>query len=217
MTRGLNMLGHAVAAAALVALVGGVTSDAAAARHRHAFQCRFAQRNTIATTREARVYVDHDRFGTAVFGCLYGSSRRRLLGPTGGEIGVTHVQLAGRYVGFFVQSSGARDSTMARAVVYVVDLKSGKRLHQEAGGGMGGQTDLFGFNIVLKADGAAGWIVETRDPSTNRLVCREVHRVDASGAAVLDSSVGIDERSLALGGSSLYWTDGGQVRSAQLR
>lgn len=214
MTRGLHLLKHALAAAVTV---GAVSSDAAAARHRHAFQCRFAQRNTIAATREARVYVGHGpRVGTAVFGCLYGSSRRRLLGSTGGEIGVTHVQLAGRYVGFFVQTSGARDSTMADAGVYVVDLKSGKRLHGENGGGMG-QVDLFGFNIVLKADGAAGWIVETRDPSTNRLVGREVHRVDTSGAAVLDSSICIDETSLALGGSSLYWTDAGQVRSAHLR
>jgi len=137
MTRGLNMLGHAVAAAALAATAGAVSSDAAGARHRHTFHCRFAERHTIAATRQARVYSGHAaRSGNIVIGCLYGSTRRVVLGPNAQEVAPIHVQIAGRYVGFFLQTSDPRSSSGPDAEVDVVDLKfrqaqpPGKRRHR---------------------------------------------------------------------------------------
>jgi len=218
MTHGLHLLQHALAVAALAVTVGAVSSDAAAARHRHPFHCRFAQRHTIAASREARVYVGHGPVvgnGT-VFGCLYGSTRRVVLGGTGDEIAPTHVQLAGRYFGFFYQSSGGRSRSGPSAEVDVVDLKSGKHIRLE-GGSAASSISVVGLSLVLKANGAVGWIVETVDQSTPRVAGFEVHAADVSGSRLLDSSARIDPSSLALGGSSLYWTDAGQARSARLR
>lgn len=104
---------------------------------------------------------------------------------------------------------------LSDAEVDVVDPKSAKH-SRLVSGGTAASTAVVGKNLVLKADGAVGWIVVTNQ-LTPPVVGYEVHAVDASGSKLLDSGARIDPSSLALGGSSLYWTDAGQVRSARLR
>jgi hypothetical protein len=66
--------------------------------------------------------------------------------------------------------------------------------------------------IVVKSDGAVAWIVETRQEEGTY----EVHAVDKAGSRLLASGADIDPSSLALAGSTLYWTQGGKPMSASL-
>jgi hypothetical protein len=66
--------------------------------------------------------------------------------------------------------------------------------------------------IVVKRDGSVAWIVET----IQELGGYQVHAVDKSGSRVLASSPDIDRTSLALAGSTLYWTRSGEPFSSSL-
>jgi len=73
----------------------------------------------------------------------------------------------------------------------------------------------------VKSDGAVAWIVETqRGPfvgETGPPTMFEVRAVDRTGSRLLASGSHFDPLSLALAGSTLYWTQGGQPFSAQLQ
>jgi hypothetical protein len=98
----------------------------------------------------------------------------------------------------------------------VRDLTTGKFLHRVPTGtfqppragviGAGAIT-----TIVVKRDGAAAWITDTRQASRY-----EVHVVDRNGARTVVSSSDISPHSLALGGSTIYWTQAGVAHSAPL-
>jgi hypothetical protein len=66
--------------------------------------------------------------------------------------------------------------------------------------------------IVVKADGAVAWILDTVQ-SENRY---QVHTLDETGEHIPAVGSNIDPTSLALAGSTLYWTQGGQSFSASL-
>jgi hypothetical protein len=66
--------------------------------------------------------------------------------------------------------------------------------------------------IVAKPDGAVAWITNTSQEAAQY----EVHAVDRNGSRVLAVSSGIDRSSLALAGSTLYWTENGMPFSAKL-
>ena len=68
--------------------------------------------------------------------------------------------------------------------------------------------------MVLTATGAVGWVsfVYSRDDRGVISFTKEIRKVDAAGQTVLDQGDGIEPSSLALGGSTLYWTDAGQAR-----
>lgn len=66
--------------------------------------------------------------------------------------------------------------------------------------------------IVLKGDGSVGWITDT-EQENNRY---EVHAADHNGSRVLATGDDIDPNSLALAGSTLYWTQEGKPMSARL-
>jgi hypothetical protein len=99
--------------------------------------------------------------------------------------------------------------------VIVRDLRSGRVLRSTPTGtstnpmvvGVGPTT-----SIVLKKDGAVAWIVDTSGEQ-NRY---QVHAADRSGARLLASGSDVDPSSLALAGSTLYWTQGGKAFSAAL-
>ncbi len=65
---------------------------------------------------------------------------------------------------------------------------------------------------MVKLDGSVAWIVETGEEEGRY----QVHAVDKSGSRVLASGPNIDPSSLALAGSTLYWTQGDQPFSASL-
>ena len=70
--------------------------------------------------------------------------------------------------------------------------------------------------LVVKSDGAVAWIVENEIPAQHVPAEYEVHAVDKAGDRLLASGSDIDPHSLALAGSTLYWTQGGKPMSAVL-
>ena len=73
----------------------------------------------------------------------------------------------------------------------------------------------FTSAIVVKTDGAVAWIVEY--PVEGGATNYEVHALNETGAPrLLASATNIGPTSLALAGSNLYWSQGGQAASALL-
>lgn len=70
-------------------------------------------------------------------------------------------------------------------------------------------------DIVVRADGSAAWIVRDEAPAATRGLY-EVHVLEGSTARVLAVNADIDPSSLALAGSTLYWTEDGKPMSAIL-
>ena len=66
--------------------------------------------------------------------------------------------------------------------------------------------------IVLKSDGSVGWITDTLQEN-NRY---QVHAADRNGSRLLATGDDIEPDSLALAGSTLYWTQEGKPMSAPL-
>ena len=66
--------------------------------------------------------------------------------------------------------------------------------------------------IQVKSDGAVAWILDTVQ-STNRY---QIHALDATGERVLAVGSNIAPISLALTGSTLFWTQGGKSMPAML-
>lgn len=78
--------------------------------------------------------------------------------------------------------------------------------------------------IVLKGDGAVAWIAldDLRSERVERERGREVnfydlYALDSTGERLLASGLELDPSSLALAGSTLYWTEDGKPFSALLR
>jgi hypothetical protein len=66
--------------------------------------------------------------------------------------------------------------------------------------------------IVVKNDGAVAWILQTHWAPAEY----EVHAVDKSGRRLLAQGHDIGPGSLALAGSTLYWTQGNKPFSSLL-
>jgi hypothetical protein len=66
--------------------------------------------------------------------------------------------------------------------------------------------------IVVKSDGAVTWITDAFHKEDRF----EVHALDKTGERVLAVGSDIAAESLALAGSTLYWTQGGKPFSAPL-
>jgi hypothetical protein len=102
-------------------------------------------------------------------------------------------------------------------LVLVRDLRTGKVLHEVPTGtpkvpkpglvGAGATTV-----IVVKPDGAVAWIMETEFMPNEY----EIHALDKAGSRMLASGADIAPSSLALAGSTLYWTQAGKPFSASL-
>jgi hypothetical protein len=104
--------------------------------------------------------------------------------------------------------------------VVVQDLRTGRALRDEPTGtpaspglepevraGIGHTTA-----IVLKSNGSVAWIVSTGEDEGRY----QVHAADTAGSRLLAFGANIAPHSLALAGSTLYWTQGGKPLSAVL-
>ncbi len=111
------------------------------------------------------------------------------------------------------------------ALVVVRDLHTGKTRHRVPSGpldspeevGVGPLTAL-----IVKSDGAVAWVVESRfEPSAvaNGMTSGHeytVYALDKTGERQLAVGTDIAPESLALKGSTLYWTQAGKASSAVL-
>lgn len=200
------------------------TSVLAQGHHKAPRDCPPSGRHAvIAADTQAEVYGIRKNSETIEYrGCVYGQTRSFVVGGvsecigTDGACGGTdHIVLAGTMV--------ARELSVASPVlgtkwlVEVENLRSGRVLHKVATGitlppnpkfvGDGPTTA-----IVVKSDGAVAWIVDTVQEHERY----QVHAVDKSGSRILATGSDIDPNSLAIAGSTLYWTQGGTPESGTL-
>jgi hypothetical protein len=177
----------------------------------------------IAADAQAEVYGVRKNSETIEYrGCVYGQKRSFDVGGvtecigTGGACGGTrNVTLAGPIA--------AREQFVAspvlgtKWVIDVQDLRTGRTLYRVPSGVTFPPNPKFvgdgpTTSIVVKSDGAVAWIVDTVQKDERY----QVHAVDKAGSRVLATGSDIDPHSLALAGSTLYWTEGGRPYSATL-
>lgn len=138
-------------------------------------------------------------------GYLLGNNSRSLTGAS-----VTgHVRLAGRFVAWATE---LQDHERNYFYVRVRDavrggghaFNTGGRADTDSGAGIGPATA-----VVVTSRGSVAWIAH--NDSTGGY---EVHSVVGNNRRLVSAASGIDPRSLASAGRTIYWTEDGNPRSA---
>jgi hypothetical protein len=198
-------------------------SQAAGASRQTAAQCPPTKSHVMLADAQVVLYSVVEPVGlyhderTRIHGCAYGH-RPYLVGTE--ELckgvfcaGPQGEVLAGPLVAY---EEGGGAETKNSYYVVVRNLRTGRVIREIPTGTPAPPiTDTIGAGpttaIVVKPDGAVAWIVETGYPTEY-----QVHAVDSSGSRTLASGANVDPSSLALAGSTLYWTQNGQAMSAPL-
>lgn len=221
---------------ALNVAFGGLAADAFGASRRHvrhrarrAPECRDRPGRPVTANDQARLYIHN--FGYEA--CIYGSRRSTFVDPVGTDSQLKSVettfgvQLAGTLV---AAEQGGRGELSIGYGISVLSLRTGRVIRQldtgvpsatqtAAAGAGPSSTQLSGVGptttVVLRPNGAVAWIVHdilAPDPPTY-----QVWKADAGGApTMLATANDIDPASLALAGSTLYWSQGGNAHAATL-
>lgn len=222
--RSLKVVGRFALLTVVLAVALSAGSAASARGRSRPVGCPPAVRHSVvASDNEAEVYGLRTSEERVEFrGCLYGQSKSRLIGAANeclsaaGDCGGTdQLAIAGTVVA--CEQYVSSEVTGNRWLVEVKDLRSGRTLHRVPTGvtfppnpmlvGDGSTT-----TIVVKKDGAVAWIVDTVQKHERF----QVHALDRTGSRVLATGSDIDPHSLALTGSTLYWTQGHKPYSARL-
>ena len=219
--------------AVLVLLLQVGSASAAPARHKANAKCPPGRSRLITADTQAQVYVRPGGSGPhgvyqaeEIFGCAYGGKRSYSLGGPpgfdaegGGES--SHYTLAGVILAsenFGLQDFPAPGLPERERYVEVENLRSGRLLRKVPTGTSSSNSVGVGpvVTLVVKSDGAVAWIAGNTKEAAEHATSYEVHAVDDTGNRLLSSGADIDPHSLALGGSTLYWTQGGKPMSAVL-
>lgn len=198
--RGIRIAALAAATAATAAAVLLLADES---RSGSKSRCSFSG-TTITANKTGVVYRRGSAREYDAYVCVFSSARTRALGSFD-EIGagVYGFRLAGRFLAYD-HLDCLRESCDGE--VRVLDLGTGKTRKSaptQPGGGLA--TDL-----ELTSTGAVAWIRAVTGPGT------ELKAMDRAGERVLDSGSEIDRASLAVSGSTLYWTRAGAPKSAAL-
>jgi hypothetical protein len=216
--------------AALLLLPVTATSTANAIPHKARPVCNLpAYSRMISANGQAMVYekLDTATQEGGVYGCTYRYKHTYFLGEhqgfsSSGGGGIALETLGGSMVAFFEAVAGPSGAVWK---IVVRNLRNGQALHKTPTGpslppsppengeparqyvGIGPAQ-----SIVVKSDGAVAWVVETGKVEE----FYQVRALDHSGEKLLASESDINPSSLAIAGSTLYWTQGGKPFSATL-
>ncbi len=209
-----------------LALSASTAAAATPAKHDHmvaAPRCPRAHVALLAADTRAVVYkapVTSEGLTGDIFACAYGARRSYDLGPTpeggggsAGFVGTGPFALAGTVIAYSVGEFYPSGHSFNEIVVR--NLVNGAVIHKMPNGLPGEPGDIGSGEttaIVVKRDGSMAWIARTSEAFADV----EVHSVDAAGSHVLAASSEIEPDSLALAGSTLYWTEGGKPFSVTL-
>jgi hypothetical protein len=220
----MRLTGACLAALCLLVII----APADAARpHRSMHSCPQTPSHPLLADRVATVYEATESLGlhVSIFACARGARHIYDLGPSpqcggggGGCESVENVALAGTVVAYERTSATGALQTHAGAEYSIVvrELRTGRTLEKVPTGTNSVLAESAGSGpataLVVKSDGAVAWIVQKNVHEGKY----QVHALDRSGARVLAVGPDIDPGSLALAGSTLYWTQGGKPFSTTL-
>lgn len=189
-------------------------------------KCAVGRGHVMTANSQAVLYRAPEHFEhLIVYGCTFEKHRSYQLGyfpdegtcSSSGCIGVQHEVLAGSLVAYEFFSIGGGGGTF---LVIVRDLRNGHVVYrvptgtprpQNASSVVGAGSTV---TIVLKTDGSVAWITERPHGEATEY---QVHALDKTGNRLLATGTDIDPQSLALAGSTLYWTQGDEPFSTLLK
>lgn len=187
-------------ALALTPLVAAGTADS-----RKRPGCRPAHTQTVVQDAHTRVFrrrIAPGAYNYDYFVCRFGSGRVIRLLRAGYLHRVSKWRLAGRYVAWLQAETLETGDIVTTILVY----DATRRRRRMA---VGGQPDP---DLLLTRSGSVAWL-DPRYQGPQRAV--EVRTLDGR-SLTLDRGPGLKPGSLALAGSLLYWTHGGEPRSAPI-
>jgi hypothetical protein len=218
----------------LFSLMMSSSATAMNARHKTTPKCLPAHAHLLLADSRAAIYTvfatrEEGLIGTIqTWGCAYGRKSSYKIWEEDEQVstevnaGIRSLTLDGTMVAYGkFRHEGTRytlgEETVSEWHVIVRDLRTGLALHMvPTGMPDAAHPKLIGRGeaeaIVVKSDGAVAWI-NNRVSSENQY---EVHALDTTGERVLAIGSDIDPQSLALAGSTLYWTQGGRPMSVSL-
>jgi hypothetical protein len=163
---------------------------------------------TLAANEQVRVYRVGGRRQFAAYGCFQRTGKvvylgGQVVGEPPHESPAFDFLLSGRFVAV---DNVVCEPDACRGPMTVHDLRTGAVRNSRRVDGAGGVSQSW----VLKRNGAIAW-TRVLDGTF------EVVKLDRDGEAVIDQGDDVDVQSLALAGSTLYWTKAGVPRTAQLR
>ena len=228
------MRGVAIIGACALVLVVAAPANATRSAQKKPAKCTPGHSHVLVADTQGQVYeaptVASLPETRSFFGCAYGRSKSYrlgippLFGSSQGSGGTRLYTLAGPIVAFEEFATSNLPAGISRDDQVVVrDLRSGRFLHDLPTGTPAAPPENGDVGVgeiqslVVKSDGAVAWIVQALETVGGQLISNyQVHTVDASGSRVVVSGREIDPSSLALAGSTLYWTQGGKPFSATL-
>jgi hypothetical protein len=215
-------------ASALVLLFGVTSLSDATAHHQPSQKCPLTRAHAIAADSQAQLFLREASSNLSepfeaeyVYGCAYGHRHVYRLGfpyeeSATGSGGIRREVLTGTVVAYESSSSeGANGEGRSTSIVVVRDLRSGRVLHEvptvtQTGPKVVGSGEAVA--LLIKSDGAVAWL----NRAARQNGTYQVHALDKSGNRLVAGGPEIDPSSLALGGSTLYWTQAGVPMSAPL-
>ncbi len=196
-------------------LVPVCVATAVRVRKRASPKCPTTHRQLIAVDSQAELYEAPDAQLEGlfrIFGCAFSDGHPYVLGAKAayssmGGGGITKEALAGTIIGYEQSSSRTTAPPVPPvpllSLVIVRDLHTGKVLHKARSSSR---------MIVVKPNGSVAWLAQINFQSNEY----KIEALDKSGSRVLASGTDIEPGSLALAGSTLYWTQESKPFSATL-
>jgi len=181
--------------------------------------CAKAPGRTVLSTARSRLYktwgVDETGRQTYAYACLHGGRAVPLGGTTYTFDGsVAQFRLAGPYASFVygVDNEGGRSETLG-----VIDLRGlGRTVRGVVPSTENADVNHFAAMPLLSPDGSSAWAAQVCPPEHHCTASYEVWVADRGGSRRVDQGPGVDPKSLALKGSTVAWTNGGERRSASV-
>jgi hypothetical protein len=198
----------AIRTSLIALLLGGVAAAAlavpAGAKTSAAKRCATVG-TTVAADESARVYRLGGADSYRAYACLARTGKVRSLGSFDEqEEGVRGFVLAGSFVAYERRLCAGEGGCSAQIRAKNIRTGATRTAPEEQ------QANSPAAVIVASESGAVGWLRVFND----RI---EVRKLDTAGGGLLDTTPPGTLVALALGGNTLYWTNNGATRSAQLR
>ena len=199
----------------------------ATAKHDRGRTCPPKRSKTLDGGPAGQIYVaagtsQRDGEQDRVYLCSYRSRRRAPIGVDDcfNASGVELTRFAGKLLGIDYSTCTPGGTT---ASIVVRRTRTGRRLRRvDPAPDIALRTDgavltvVDVTDLVVRADGALAWIVRVDNPASGPAGYQVRSSSKGTGDQMEAQGDDIAPRSLALAGSTLYWTQGGAARSAAL-